>query len=742
MLKLKSLWLIIVFSTALAIVLAACGSTKTVQSTQPTAAASQNNAAAVSQQSTIANQNSTTATSPQPAAANQNDTAVASAQPAATESACPAATVADAKGVAVGQYPHQYELAEYNELADCSMSFSENPNIAKLNKELNGDSATLPSVANRLPSEPLVIPPYDEIGTYGGRLRGVSKSPESGTSHFLSTRHVNLFRFDEDLKTIVPNVAKSWEYNNDYTELTVHLRKGHKWSDGEPFTADDILFWYYDIERNTDLFENVSSVWVFGGEPMEIEKVDDTTVKFKFAVPAPNFVTFMATTYIQPFQPKHMLSQFHPKYNDKADEVAKSFGFDDWTGMFKLYFNDWKDTYHPYDGPEGTQHTVPTLESHVLVEETPDHRRYVANPYFYMVDTAGNQLPYYDEAYEIYSEDEDATTLKLINGEIDYKDQSVELPRFPELKRNEANGNYRVFLPPTSGEIMYYAFNITHQDPEKAKIFGDVRFRQAMSLALNRNEIKEIVYLGQGVPQQALPVDPVTVDWVPEKAKTQFTEYDPDAANKLLDDMGLTQRDSDGFRLQFDGKPFTIFLQYAPQGGPTQVHELAKKYWEAVGIRVQLKEVSSDLYRQETSQNKHDVATWRNGAGIVEVVGNTQIMTPPFGDYLDTRTGVQWNQWMESNGSEGIEPPADVKKLYGLADQFKSYPIGSPEQAKVGQEIVDIFANNLFFIGVVGEIPAPVYANNRVGNFGEFTIKSYSYYWSYPFRPIQWYIKK
>ncbi len=650
---------------------------------------------------------------------------------------CPASTVADTQGVE-GDFPKQFELDEYESKAGCTISYSENPEIGSLNDELNPGS-DLPAVADRVSAEPLIVQPYNEIGNYGGRLRSVSKSPESGTSDFLSTRHVGLVRFDDDMLTIVPNIATGWEYSDDFTELTFFLREGHKWSDGEPFTSEDVDFWYNDIKANSEYYEEVSSLWMFGGEPMEVEAIDATTVKFSFAVPAPNFVTFLATTYVQPFQPKHFLSQFHADYNPDANANAVANGFDDWIGQFKLYFHDWKDTYHPYDGPDGTAFTVPTLESHVLIEETTEFRRYITNPYFHQVDTAGNQLPYYNEAYEIYSEDIDVTILKLINGELDYRMQTLELPRFPELKQNESNG-YRVFLPPTVGEYMYYTFNITHEDPEMAKIFGDLRFRQAMSVALNREEILEIVYLGQGVPQQALPIDHSTVDFIDPAWLTQFTEYDPDAANALLDDMGLTERDSDGFRLRFDGEPFIILLQYAPQGGPVQNHELAKGYWEAVGVRVQLKEVTSDFYRTESSQNRHDIASWRNGGGATEVAGAVQILIPPFGDFLDTRTGTMWNDWMTSDGAEGIEPPEDVKPLWALADEWKSFPIGTPENSAIGAQIVEIHANNLFQIGLVGEIPSPVYVNDRVGNFGEYTLKAYPYYWTYPFRPTQWFI--
>ncbi len=706
----KGLWLITLM-LLLALMLSACGPTAPAEEAAPAA---------------------------EEAAPAEEEAAPAEEEAPAEEVGCPASTVADMMGLE-GEYPYQFELAEFEEKADCVLTYSENPDIAAMNAELNGADAGLPPVEERLPSEPLVIQPYIEIGTYGGRLRGISKSPESGTSDFLSTRHVNLFRFSDDLLTIVPEVAKGWEFNDDYTKLTVFLREGHKWSDGEPFTAADIEFWFNDIHLNTEYFESPSSVWVYGGEPIVVEAIDETTVTFSFNAPAPNFVTFLATTYRQPFQPKHFLSQFHPDYNPEANANAQANGFDNWKGQFKLYYHDWKDTYHPFDGPEGTQFVVPHLESHILVEETPEFRRYVTNPYFFMVDTAGNQLPYYNESYEIYSEDLEVQILKLINGEIDYRNQTLELANFTELKQNEANG-YRVFLPPAVGETVFFAFNITHLDPEMAKIYGDVRFRQAMSLAMNREEIKEIVYLGQGDPQQELPVDASTVDFINDEAKYQFTQYDPAAANALLDDMGLTERDSDGFRLRFDGKPFVILLQFAPQGGPVETHELVKAYWEAVGVRVLAKEVSSDFYRSTSSANEHDLATWRGASGATAI--NDVVMFPPFGDYLQIRTGVQWSEWVLSDGAEGIEPPEDIKKLWDLAAEWKTYPLGSEDNSRVGAEIVKIHADNLLSIGVIGDVPSPVYLNNRVGNGIEFTIKSYNYYWAYPFRPTQWFIKE
>ena len=244
-------------------------------------------------------------------------------------------TVASDKGYK-GEYPQQFELAEFEKATGKKLEFKSNPIFSSME-----------SVEKRLPEDPLVAMPYDAIGEYGGTYRGLSRAPESGTSGVLSTRHVNLVRMSDDLSTIVPNIAKSWEWNYDFTELTFKLRKGHKWSDGHPFTSEDIDFWWNDIKMNKDITPKLKSRWMFGGEPMKVEAADETTVKFIFAVPSPGAILTFATLYVQPFQPKHVLKQFHAKYNPEADKNARKYDFPDWQTRFGVYYHDWKDTYHP-----------------------------------------------------------------------------------------------------------------------------------------------------------------------------------------------------------------------------------------------------------------------------------------------------------------------------------------------------------------------------------------------------------
>lgn len=270
------------------------------------------------------------------------------ALPAAAYANCPAVTVADMQGVAAGEFPQQYELSAFQDAAGCSMEFKANPEIDALNAQIKGNP-DLPSLADRIPSEPLVVVPYDSVGQYGGELNVLSNATEAGTSDFLSVRHVSLMRYSDDLQTIVPNVAKSWEWNDDFTQLTIKLRAGHKWSDGEPFTSADIVFYHDNLMLDTNIFETPKDYITVAGEPMTIEAPDDTTVIFTLPAPKPGLVAHFATHYSQPFQPKHFLGQFHPDVNPDADAYAQSLGFENGYDAILAYYgnSDWTDTPTP-----------------------------------------------------------------------------------------------------------------------------------------------------------------------------------------------------------------------------------------------------------------------------------------------------------------------------------------------------------------------------------------------------------
>ncbi len=661
------------------------------------------------------------------------------ATPAAAQD-CPAVTLADPQGLE-SAFPGQFELAAFEAAAGCTLTFQENPDIAALNERIGGNAALAP-VAERLPAEPLVIAPFDAIGSHGGTLNGLSNATEAGTSDLLSVRHVNLVRYSDDLQTVVPNIARAWNWNDDYTELTVSLREGHRWSDGAPFTAHDIVFWYEDLILNDEIYPETPSRWLFEGEPMGIEAVDDTTVVMTFPVPAPGIINRFAIDYGQPFQPRHFLAPMHINHNPDADAEAMEAGYEGWADRVNNFYggSDWKDVPSPLID-ESEEIVVPTLESHILVAESATGRTLVANPYFHMVDTAGNQLPYISEIDEQYVPDAEVRNLMITNGEVDYKTQAIFIENFPLYKENEENGDYTVHLAPGLGDNVFYAFNVNHQDPEMRRVFEDVRFRRAMSLAIDRDEINEVIWLGQGSMQQATPAEPLTVAFVTEEHLATDIAYDPDAAVALLDEMGLVDADGDGQRDRLDGSPLVIRLLFATQGSPARLHELVAGYWADVGVRVDLREVTSDEYRANANNNLHDITAWQNdNISGPTISQDTKAFVPPFGDFFNPGTGFEWSAWIRTDGAEGTEPPAVVNELFDLAEKFLQSPIGSEDSNAIGAQVVDRHIAELWKIGTVGNIQAPVIQHNNLNNFQPFRARTYDFYWSYPYRPFQWYL--
>jgi len=663
---------------------------------------------------------------------------------AAQAASCPAVTVADDKGVPSGAYPQQYDLAEFQSLANCTLSFSANPDSAALNGRIRGNPALPSDLANRLPSEPLVYAPYDSIGKYGGTLDVLSTATEAGTSDFLSVRHVNLVRYSDDLQTIVPNIAKGWDWNDDFTQLTFFLRKGHRWSDGAPFTADDVKFWYDDLALDPKIMEKPKDYVLVGGEPMTVDVIDPQTVRFNLPAPKPGLLSHFATSFAQGFQPKHFLGQFHPDGNADADALAQAAGFENGLAVIKAYFgnSDWTDTPVPLlNSPDRVANlpadTMPTLESHITVSDTTEGRHYVANPYFHIVDTQGNQLPYISEQDEIYANDNEIRILKLINAEADYKSQSLQLPSAPLLLEHQESGDYTIDLRPEI-TLANLSFNVTSADLGKRKVFGDLRFRQAMSIALNRDEINEVGFLGQGIPKQYVGFSP-SPSFLDPKWESYMIQYDPEAANALLDAIGMKDIDGDGMRELPNGEKLILNMQFATQGVAGEVVELIGQQWSEVGIQSTVKEVTPDEYRSSQSSNNLDVGSWRKSQPMAIVLGNNELWVPPFENYFGHRTGMLWAEYVDSKGASGVKPPAYVTQLIDDINAFQSTMAGTAESDELGARMVENMVGNLLFIGTV-QAPAPIYHRNALKNFPSFKTHSYEYYRTYPYRGTQWYL--
>src|SRR6056297_1775071 len=665
------------------------------------------------------------------------------ALPMAAYANCPAITLSDMQGVSGGAYPQQFELSVFQDAAGCEMEFKTNPDIESLNSKIKGNG-DLPGLAERLPAEPLVVVPYDSIGQYGGTLDVLSNATEAGTSDFLSVRHVNFVRYSDDLQTIVPNVAKSWEWNDDFTQLTLKLREGHKWSDGMPFTSADVAFWHDNLMLDTNIFETPRDYVTVGGETMTVETPDDVTVIFNLPGPKPGLLTHFATTYAPGFQPKHFLGQFHPDINPDADSYAQSLGFENGYDAILAYYgnSDWTDTPTPMLSRSDIvdslpKATYPTLESHIYINDTTEGRQLVANPYFFQVDPTGQQLPYISTQDELYINDNEVRILKLVNGEVDYKSQSLQLASAPILLENQENSDYTIHQRSEITQSVF-GFNVTHEDPAKRAVFSDLSFREAMSVAINREDLNELGFFGQGTPQQYVGFSPlpefVDQDWLTYKA-----EYDPDAANAALDALGMEDTDGDGFRELPNGDKLVLNLNFSTQGVAGQTVELVSQNWADVGIQSVVKEVTPDEYRSAQSSNQLDVAMWRKSQPLAIVLGNNELWVPPYENYFGNRNAMLWAEWMESGGSAGVEPPQWAKDMVDDINTLQSADQSSQEFKDIASRMVKNMTESLLFIGTVNA-PAPIYRNNDLKNFVEFKTHSYEYYRTYPYRASQWWL--
>jgi peptide/nickel transport system substrate-binding protein len=550
-------------------------------------------------------------------------------------------------------------------------------------------------------------------------------------------RHIayeGLVRWDPEWKQIIPNVAKSWEANEDGSEYTFHLREGMKWSDGEPFTANDIVFWYKAHATNTEVSPAPPSWMVTGGEVGTVTAIDDYTVKFSFAAPNGLFIQQLATpNTLQILQfPEHWAKQFHPDYNpDGIDALIAEAGVDDWTQLWALKVNDAGNWTTPQ----------PQLWAWVLEPDsgyTADAVQVnaVRNPYYFKVDPEGNQYPYIDYVQWDVGSDVETLVLKALNGEIDFQDRHIAaLSNKAVFFDNQEAGDYTFEETiPASMNTTTIAFNLTDADPVKREIFQNHDFRAALSIAIDRQSIIDLIYVGQGQPYQLAPRP--TSPFYNEQLATQYTEYDPDLANQMLDDAGFAEKDADGFRLGPDGKRISFPVDVIPTLSPEQpdVIELVVGYWQAVGIDAQMNVIERSLFYTRKDNNEHDVSVW-GGDGGLDVVLEPRWYFPYSNESLFAEL---WQYWY--NGDPRGEEPVDAaKQQMALYDQLKA--TADPDaQAGFMNQILQIAADQFWAMGIT--LPAPGYAIKR-NNFMN-TPTSYPNAWLYPHpgptNPFQYYI--
>lgn len=585
--------------------------------------------------------------------------------------------------------------------------FNEAPMLAELVAQ-----GKLPPVEERLPESPMVITPTNVVGTYGGTLYGASSAPEA-TDDLQATMVTGPFCFNNDLSVMTPHVAESYEFNEDATTCILRFRKGIKWSDGEPFTAEDMMFYYEDWQFDTDLSPTLSRNWKPGGEPMTFSKVDDYTMQFDFAVPNPAFYILMRSSPPQsPWRPKHWAKQFHIKYNPKADEEAKAAGFDNWQARFAKMLNT-ADINYGAQSPE-----LPVLEPWHPVRSDSEGQFYERNAYCFLVDTEGNQLPYIDSVDVRYASSMEVINMRAVSGELSALTRDLLLVNYPVLRENQEKGDYRLLLGQSArGADLSISFNQNHPDPVMREIFCDLRFRQAISVAIDRNEINELLYLGQGTPRQATL--PESVSFFKQEWADAYAQYDPDLANSLLDEIGLDQRDDDGMRLRPDGQPFGFLMEFSGTQGPfNETCQLMVKHLAEVGIKMDVREAQKSFLSERLNAGEHDASIWvvdRTLERAAWSMGWSGAKLAPGGGSLGTYCRA-WQDWKNSDGASGIEPPQEAKDMWDLYDKWMSSFYGSEEYMDAAVKLHDLIAEVLWVIGIIGQAPTPILVKNGLEN--------------------------
>jgi len=606
--------------------------------------------------------------------------------------------------------------------------YNEAPELAVLVKQ-----GKLPPVEQRLPKEPLVVTPLEETGKYGG-ICITGRPANYLTTVTVRLVHEFLLTYSSPyLDKILPNVAKTWKVTGGGKVFTFFLREGMKWSDGHPFTADDIVFWYEDIIKNDELTPSKPAAMMVGGKLGKVRKISTYVVEFSFDVPNGIFIEEMCRWRPEPYAPAHYLKQFHPKYTpmEKIQQAMEKEGFDRWADLFL-------DKRMNITNPE-----CPTISAWVAVNEPQEQIHiFKRNPYYWKVDTAGNQLPYIDRIESPMFTDQQAILLKVLAGEIDYMSAAWigAMESYPTVVQNQDKGNYHLVSspwPPNNLGSIY--FNFTHKDPVLRKLFNDKRFRIALSVALDREEINKMLFKGQATPSQPSP-PPGPPYYGDSSLFKKYTQYNPKYANQLLDEIGLTKRDKDGFRMRPDGKELTL-VNSVILGWPVEAVEMAelyRKYWQDIGLRVVSRPVSAEVLPAQIQAGEYDLMT------NTKTPGGRPLNIFTRGDLLPSynywMVAPKWSLWLNSGGKEGEEPPPEVKRLREIYMQGISEP-SEKKRTTLIMEAFRINIDNMLAIGVVNEPQKGNYfvVRNRLRNFNRPNEPAAGEL--YPTPPAQWFIK-
>ncbi len=575
----------------------------------------------------------------------------------------------------------------------------------------------MPPIQERLPRMPAVAAmawPGQKPGRQGGEMNLLMASAKD-TRLMVVYGYARLVAYDPNFE-LKPDVLEAVEVEEGRI-FTLKLRAGHKWSDGRPFTTEDFRYYWEDVANDPELSPSgVPVQMLVDGEAPRVEIIDEATIRFAWSKPNPQFLPALAgpsPLYI--FRPSHYLKQFHGKYVDpqKLAGLLEEHGQHSWAGLHNRIDNMYRN-----DNPE-----LPTLEPWVLATKPPSERYVFArNPYYYRVDAQGVQLPYVDSV-AVQIADSKLVPAKVAAGDADLAARYLRFDNFTLLKESEASGNYRVALWNTAwgSQVALYP-NLNNNDPEWRKLLRDVRFRRALSLAIDRSEINQVIFLGLAAEggNSVLPQSPLFDESYP----AAWSEFDVDRANQLLDEIGLAARDNDDIRLLPDGRPIEIIVPTTGQSAEeADVLELIGDNWRQIGVGLFTKPSERDTMRNCVFAGECVLSVW---TGLENGLPTADMM--PWELAPTTQQQLQWPMWgqyVETKGEAGER--VDMPEAQKLTDLWKQWADAgdSGSREAIWREMLSIFTDQAYTIGTVSGVPQPVVVSRRLHNVPDQGIYSW-----------------
>ncbi len=572
------------------------------------------------------------------------------------------------------------------------------------------EAGELPPVAARVPADYQVAAfmPGQTAGEHGGELR-LLMGKQKDIRQVVVYGYARLVGYTPSLELRADLLAGYEVFENRV--FTLRLRRGHRWSDGHPFTSEDFRYYWEDVALNAELSKGgPPPELLVDGELPTVDFIDRHTVRYGWSKPNPQFLPALAgpsPLYI--YKPAHYLRQFHARYQDPAKLEAM---------VAKAGKRNWMSIHVDHDRPyKATNPELPSLQPWVNRTSPPSERFvFERNPYYHRVDARGRQLPYIDRVVVNIASSK-LVPAKAGADEADLQARYLRMDNFTFLKTAARRNSFDVRLWQTaSGSQMALYPNLNTNDEGYRRLLQDVRFRRALSLAIHRFEINQVVYFGlvEESNNTVLPASPL----FRPSYRDAWTEFDLARANALLDELGLVGRDSRGVRLLSDGRPLEILVQTAGESTEqTDVLELIHDSWLDAGIKLYSVPSTREVFRNRIFSGDALMGIWKGLENGIPTADTSPQELAPTSKYQ--YQWPKWGAWYESGGRSG-EPPTqpEVLELAALNDAWR----GATDQAgreAIWHRMLEIHRDQLFTIGTVNQVPHPVVVSNHLHNVPE-----------------------